>query len=115
MIKDPYILPVTSQPNQTFKAKVIIDSENIELTIHLNYREICGYWTMDIIDKNDVMLLSNMPLLKGQGDASNILHQFRYLDLGYLIVLDATNCGSDYPNATQLGSDFLLVWGSYDE
>ena len=36
MIKDPYVLPVTGRPNQTFKTKIIVDDQNIELTINLN-------------------------------------------------------------------------------
>lgn len=115
MIKDPYLLPVTSRPNQTFKTKVIIDEQNVELTVQLNFREVCGYWTMSITDKDDVMLLANVPLLKGEGETANILYQFDYLGLGYLAVVDAGGSGADYPNAVQLGKDFVLVWGSNDE
>ena len=115
MIRDPYLLPVTSRPNQTFKTKVIVNEENIELTVQLNFREVCGYWTMSITDKDDVMLLANVPLLKGEGETANILYQFDYLGLGYLAVVDASGSGADYPNAVQLGTDFVLVWGSCDE
>lgn len=115
MIVDPYLLPVTSRPNQTFKAKIIIDKQNVELTIQLNYREVCGYWTMSITDKDGQMLLANVPLLKGEGETANILYQFDYLGLGYLAVVDAAGSGADYPNALQLGTDFVLVWGSNDE
>lgn len=76
MIKEPYVLPVTSRPNQTFKTKVIIDEQNVELTVQLNFREVCGYWTISITDKDGRMLLANVPLLKGEGESANILHQF---------------------------------------
>lgn len=115
MIREPYLLPVTSRPNQTFKTKIIVNEENIELTVQLNFREVCGYWTMSITDKDGKMLLANVPLLKGQGETANILYQFEYLDLGYLAVVDAAGSGADYPNAMQLGTDFVLVWGSCDE
>ena len=115
MIVDPYLLPVTSRPNQTFKAKVVIDKQNVELTIQLNYREVCGYWTMSITDKDGRMLLANVPLIKGEGETANILYQFGYLGLGFLAVVDASGSGADYPNALQLGTDFVLVWGSCDE
>ena len=61
------------------------------------------------------MLLANVPLLKGEGESANILYQFDYLGLGYLAVVDAAGSGADYPNAVQLGTDFVLVWGSNDE
>ena len=115
MIREPYLLPVTSRPNQTFKVKVVIDEQNVELTVQLNFREVCGYWTMSITDKDGVMLLANVPLLKGEGETANILYQFDYLGLGYLAVVDAGGSGADYPNAMQLGKDFVLVWGSSDE
>lgn len=115
MIKEPYILPVTCRPNQTFKARIVVDQENIELTIHLNFREVCGYWTMDLLDKEGQMLLSNAPLIKADDPADNMLYQFDYLNLGYLIVREVNNTGVEYPGATQLGTDFLLVWGSNDE
>lgn len=115
MIKEPYILPVTCRPNQTFKTKIVVDKENIELTIHLNFREVCGYWTMDLLDKEGKMLLSNAPLIKADDPADNLLYQFDYLSLGYLMIYEANNTGAQYPGATQLGTDFLLVWGSSHE
>lgn len=111
MVRDMYTLPVSSNPNQEFRAKIIIDDNVLELTIHLNFREVCRYWTIDLLDINEQYLLSNVPLIKN-GTVGNILHQFNYLGLGYLIVLDAASTGEDYPGAMQLGTEFILVWGS---
>ena len=54
----------------------------MELTIGLSFREVPGYWTIDITGKDGVMLLSNLPLVKG----GNLLVQYGYLKLGYLTV-----------------------------
>ncbi len=107
MLQNPYVLPVTSQPNQTFKTVLPLGERNVELTIGLSFREVPGYWTMDITGKDGVMLLSNLPLLKG----GNLLAQYGYLGLGYLTVVEVNPTGAEYPGASQLGSDFVLVWG----
>lgn len=111
MLKNPYILPVTSQPNQTFKTVLPLGKRNVELTIQLSFREVAGYWTMNITDKDGKMLLSGIPLLKG----GNLLAQYAYLDLGYLAVVEVNPTGVDYPGASQLGTDFILIWGEDDE
>lgn len=107
MLQNPYRLPVTSQPNQTFKTALPLGERNVELTIKLSFREVPGYWTMDITDKDGLMILSNLPLLKG----GNLLAQYGYLDLGYLTVAEVNPTGAEYPGASQLGSDFIIVWG----
>lgn len=109
---NPYVLPVTSQPNQTFKSVIPIGDRNVQLTFKLSFREVLGYWTMDITDKDGVMLLSNIPLVR----CGNILAQYGYLNLGYLAVVKVnTTVSSDYPNSDQLGTDFVLVWGEDDD
>ena len=110
MLKNPYVLPVTSQPNQTFKTVIPLGARNVELTIQLSFREVAGYWTMNLIDKSGHMLFANLPLFKG----GNLLYQYPYLDLGYLTVLQMNPNSAEYPGAGQLGSDFILVWGEDD-
>lgn len=83
----------------------------MELTIGLSFREVAGYWTMSITNKDGKMLLSDIPLLKG----GNLLAQYGYLELGYLTVVEVNPTGADYPGASQLGTDFILIWGEEDE
>ena len=110
MLKNPYILPVTSQPNQTFKTVLPLGERNVELTIRLSFREVPGYWTMDLTAQDGRMVLSNIPLLKG----GNLLAQYGYLNLGYLTVVEVSPTDAEYPGAGQLGSAFLVVWGEDD-
>lgn len=109
-MKNPYILPVTSQPNQTFKTVVPLGKRNVEVTIGLSFREIAGYWTMNITNREGTMVLSNLPLLRGD----NLLAPYSYLDLGDLRVVERNPTGQDSPNSAQLGTDFVLVWGESD-
>lgn len=109
-MKNPYILPVTSQPNQTFKTVIPLGKRNVELTIGLSFLEVAGFWTMDITNQYGVMLLSNLPLLTG----GNLLAPYSYLNLGELQVVKRNPTYEDRPNSAQLGTDFILVWGEAD-
>jgi hypothetical protein len=42
------IIPLTSDPNQTFNTSLNIDNSNITLTLSLKYNEMSGYWKMGI-------------------------------------------------------------------
>lgn len=48
MLQNPYVLPVTSQPNQTFKTVLPLGERNVELTIGLSFREVPGYRAVSV-------------------------------------------------------------------
>ena len=100
-------ISLDSGPNQTWQASVAINGGISRFFCELNYNEIAQYWTMDISDSNHVPLLSGVPLVTGL----NILAPFAYMEIGSIYILNASGVASpDYPNSTDLGTDFIMVW-----
>jgi hypothetical protein len=108
------ILPTDTTPNQTFTAALTIGSSQKTLQFNLRYNEMAGYWVMTIIDPSSgSMLLDSLPLVTGDYPAANLLGQYGYLGLGSLCLINASNTTKiDYPDDSNLGTDFVLVWGS---
>lgn len=89
-----------------------MDGDPLILNLTIAYNEMAQYWVMSIDDEDGNSLLSNIPLLTGFFPAANILGQYVYLQIGSAYVLDMSNSVPiDYPNASDLGSDFVLLWG----
>ena len=65
---------------------------------------------MDIYNSVGKLLLSSIPMLTGSWPAANILCQFDYLDIGSAYIINLGQVPDDYPNAHELGNDFLLLW-----
>jgi hypothetical protein len=94
-------------PNQTWAVSVDINGGISKFFCELNYNELALYWTMDIADQNQVPLLSGIPLVTGL----NILAQFGYMEIGSIYILNSSGVASpNYPNDTDLGTDFVMVW-----
>ena len=90
---------------------VTVDGVNKTLKLGLRYNEVAGYWTMAVIDAiTGAVLLDSIPLLTGVYPAANILKQFAYLGIGSAYILKTSNVALDYPDDTDLGSDFVLLW-----
>ena len=105
------LIPLTTAPNQTFTAVLNVNNAILRLNLTIRYNEMATYWVMTIADQNNNVLLDSIPLLTGTWPAANILQQYQYLNIGSAYVI---NAGSqtlyDYPNITDLGTDFVLVW-----
>lgn len=103
-----YIIPLTTDPNQTFSSTIPVDGKNITFYFFLRFNTEAGYWALDIMDKNKNTILSSVPLISG----INLLAQYSYLNIGsaYIAKIDKT-IASDQPNEYNLGTDFVLVWG----
>ena len=102
------ILPLTSDPNQSFQATLSVDGNNITLSFKLYFNEVAGYWVMTIIDpSNSETLLDSIPLLPSM----NILKQYAYLRIGSAYLVNASQTQEEYPTDKNLGTDFILVWG----
>lgn len=111
MSTSPQIIPLNNDPNQTWEVPLNIDGTVKSIYIFLSYNEIAGYWVMDISNAQGVAILSSIPLITGNGTSGNILGQFAYLGIGSAFVLDASGVASpDYPDNTDLGMDFVLLW-----
>ncbi len=110
---DFYIIPLTSDPNQSLRVTIPVDGRNLTLRLTINYNEAAGYWTMSIMDDlTDKVLVTSIPLYSGKYPAANLLEQYSYLRIGsaWLVKVNQ-DTKSDYPNDMNLGTDFLLMWG----
>ena len=106
------IIPLTSTPNQTVNVTVSVNGQNSPLQIGLRFNEYAGYWVMSITNRNtQTMLIDSLPLISGDYPAGNLLGQYDYLGIGSAAIINAGNAPMDYPDSTNLGTDFLLVWG----
>ena len=112
------IIPLDNSPNQSWEVSVNVDGQPTPLGVILRFNEIAQYWVMTITDQNGNLLLDSVPFVTGVApDGSNLnaiqnlLNQFSYLDIGSAAVLNASGIAADRPNAFDLGTDFLLLWG----
>ncbi|MDQ7094222.1 hypothetical protein REC12_11540 [Desulfosporosinus sp. PR] len=109
------IIPTTSDPDQSFVTTIPVDGKNLKLRLRIRYNNVAGYWVMSISDPNtNALILDNIPLLAGGYPAADLLEQYSYLGLGSACIVNVGNSSMDSPDATTLGSDFLLAWGSAD-
>lgn len=110
-------IPLQPIPDQEFSVNVTVDGKNIPLLLHLRFNTEGEFWHMDIMDgRSGAMLISNQPLVTGAYPAADRLAQFRYMGLGSVLILKNTKeTAADIPGLDDLGTDFLLIWGSMDE
>jgi hypothetical protein len=103
------VIPLTTQPGQTFQIALSVNNTTVRLTLTFRYNEMANYW---VVDNNGNTILDNVPLLTGSWPAANILDAYQYMGIGSAYVINASNANvNDYPNATSLGTDFILIWG----
>lgn len=111
------LVPLKSQPNQTFEFTIEVDGENIDYIGKLRYRDVIGYWTLDVIEnRTRKIVLSNVPLLTGgslEGTA-NLFKQLDFMMLGRAYVLKISETDNDYPDFESLQEKFAFVWGDSD-
>lgn len=101
------IIPLTSEPNQSFQATVTVDGLNRALQFNIRFSEVAGYWIMKITDPaTATILLDSIPMLAGL----NILEQYAYLGIGSAYIINASGSSDDYPTENNLGTDFVLGW-----
>lgn len=110
-------IPITNQPNQSLAIKVPVGDLNLNLQLLVYWNSIAEYWQMNVtsIDTGEV-LINGFPLVGGDYPAGNILRQFGYMGIGeaYLVPLNA-NTGNVYPGLTDWGTNFILLWGEYEQ
>lgn len=105
-------IPLTTDPNQTFAVTIPVNGINKNLILNIRYNSIAGYWTMSVTDKTlGNLLIDSLPLITGVYPSGDLLSQYQYLGLGSASIVKATNVTNDYPDDTNLGADFVLVWG----
>lgn len=129
------VVTLTNAPNQSYTVKLNIDNSNITLNITVEYNEMAGYWVLGIYDSGGNLIIDSIPMVTGSYPAGNLLAQQAYLNIGSWFVVNVSNLsvesssstgygeggygggsyggqvgqgGVDYPNATNLGTDFQL-------
>jgi hypothetical protein len=103
------VIPLTSSPNQTFQVALIVNGINLTLGFFLSYNELAGYWSMRISDpRTNTIILDSVPLVESN---TNLLSQYEYLRIGNAYLVKAEQADSDYPDDSNLGTTFQLVWG----
>lgn len=106
------VIPLTTAPHQSFQVSLAINNLLFRLNLTIDYNEMANYWILGVTDNNGNILLQNVPLITGSWPAANILEQYQYLNIGSAYVINVSNSTiNDYPNATDLGTDFILIWG----
>ena len=106
------VLPVNSNPNQTFECTLPVDGSNRRFKFFFEWNPIGRYWQFDLFDlnNNDEQLLNKQPVYSIDYPYNNIISTYTYKEIGSLYVV-ATLPNSDRPDFTNLGSDYVLVWG----
>ena len=106
------IIPLTNSPNQAFTVSLAVDGGTKLLTFNLHFAEKAGYWVMSVTDAlTGVLLLGSIPLITGAYPNGNLIGQFAYLGIGSAYLPNVSGSQMDYPDDTNLGTDFVLVWG----
>lgn len=129
------VIPLTTAPNQSFTVSLQIDGTTTTLNVTVSYNSMSGYWVLAIYDASGNLLIDSTPVLTGSYPAANILGQQRYLNIGAWYIVNVSNIpvasgtdegygeggfgggdyggqigqsGTDYPDNTNLGTDFQL-------
>lgn len=107
------ILPVDTQPNQTFECSLPVDDKNRRFKFFFSWNAIGQYWQFDLYDQNqdNIQLLSNQVVCPINAPYNNILWSYTYKEIGSLYVINVSDVSGDRPGLQNLGSDWLLVWG----
>jgi len=111
MSTSPQIVPLTTDPNQSFEVPLAIDGTVTSLYCALRYNEIAGFWVLTVSNAQGTLIIDSLPLLTGNDSAGNILGQFAYLGIGSAFVLNVSGVAApDYPDDEDLGTDYQLLW-----
>ena len=106
------IVPVTSEPNQEFQITLQVNDNNVVFKFNVCWNMTGQYWVMRITDVvTGLILLDSIPLLTGDLYSSNLLQAYDYLKIGSAFVVPKVDSpSSDSPNASNLGTEFCLIW-----
>jgi hypothetical protein len=114
MAKSNYqIIPLVPAPNQSFSTTVKINGgKTVKMAVFIRYNDIAGYWIMDLSDSvTKAPILGSIPVVPGDYPASNILEPYDYMQIGSAYVVNINNMAQEMPTVSNLGTDWLLVWG----
>jgi hypothetical protein len=89
-----------------------VNGSVLRLQLEIYFNEMSQYWVMDISDSQGNLLISDIPLLTGSWPAANMLAQYGYMNIGAAYLINLGQVADDYPNSSELGSGFALLWDS---
>lgn len=104
------IVPLTTAPNQTMRVTLAINGTTLTLNLAINYNEVGQFWILSVFDTNLNPLVQSLPLVSGQWPAANLFSAFEYLQIGEIYVINQNGGAGDWPDKTNLGSQWLLLW-----
>ena len=104
------IVPLDTSPNQNFQIALSVDGATLTLQLTIRYNEMASLWMMTIRDSSGNLLLDSVPMVTGDFPAGNLLQQHGYLKIGSAYIINVSGGTSDRPDATNLGTSFLLLW-----
>jgi hypothetical protein len=106
------IIPLTPSANQSLTCTLPVDSKNITLSFTFTYNTPGGYWFMSVTDtKTNALLLDAVPMVTGEYPSADLLSQYEYLGIGSATIMPTSSLTTDIPDFSNLGTDYLLVWG----
>ena len=108
-----FIIPLTNEPNQNFRSTIPVNGQNMSFDFTFRYNSEAHYWIMSVSDAiSGQMFVSDIPLIAGVYPSANLLEQHEHLRIGAAVVVKTNpDNPDDAPNADNLGTDFVLVWG----
>ena len=105
-----FLVPVTSQPNQTIFFTATINGSNMTHELVLKFVDDT-YWTMDILDHiTGTTYLTAIPLVPGESPAQNILEAYDSLRIGSAYIVPTDNLQTDGPITDNLGTNWVILW-----
>lgn len=104
------IVPLTTLPNQTLSVTLAINGGTLTLLLTQSFNRVGGFWVLNISTAQNVPLVNSLPLITGDWPAGNILGPYEYLGIGEAFVINSNGAASDFPNDSNLGSGFVLLW-----
>ena len=104
-------IPISNDPNQSFKVKIPLGSRNINLGFFLTFNAQAGYWVLTLSNADDdTVLLAGVPMVCGLGDMTDLLTQYKHLGIGSAYLIKVSPSDNDSPGADDWGSSFVLLW-----
>lgn len=105
-------IPLTNNPNQTFRVTVPLGDENKDVTVRLNFNEEANYWLMSLSDSvTEQSIFVNLPLLSSRYYYCNMITQLDYMNIGSIYIIPIELSNNSAPDSFDLGTKYIMVWG----
>ncbi len=107
-------IPITPTHNYELTVNVQLFETNRLMKIIQHYNKTAGYWVVTIVDPTtEEILIDSLPLVTGKiyTESLNIIRALGYLLIGNIYLQPRVSIPtSDFPNETNLETDFQFIW-----